>query len=40
MAIWLVFAALMACGLFFTLRMRKNIMAKLDAESTKENGDD
>jgi hypothetical protein len=36
MIMWLVFAAIMACGLFLTLRMRKNIKAKIEAEAKKE----
>jgi hypothetical protein len=39
MFMWLIFTIVMAGGLFLTLRMRKNIMAKLEAETKKEVSD-
>jgi hypothetical protein len=39
MLLWFIFAALMACGLFLSLRMRKNIKAKLEAEENAKNKD-
>ena len=36
MVLWLAFTALMACGLFLVLRMRKKIMAKLEEENKND----
>lgn len=36
MMLWFVFAIFMACGLFFSLRLRKNALKKIAEESERK----
>lgn len=39
MIVWLIFAVLMAGGLLLSLRLRKNIAAKIEAEKIEVKSD-